>query len=151
MRSDITPAELLIDDFESIGFVEAGLLRGAGEYQGLPRLASAALTSPFAIVRSAFDHPPVSSLREQLFQERGLRDISLGAKNFRPPNGLGAVLSDAVYVLRLANEPLDLSSLRSLRPVGAIGEIPIWTLPLAQRQNPPTALFVVLLQERLLK
>lgn len=88
----------LVREYETVFVADAALLSGSGVFSTLPRNSLGKLQAPFAYlmeVVSGNDH-----LQRHLLGSAEV--VAVGAKNFRPPAALGAVLSDLCYVLTLS-------------------------------------------------
>jgi hypothetical protein len=91
-------ASALFSEFESVFYAKADLVRGSVGYEGLSEQSANGLRVPFADLLGALDSlgKPVS---DELL---GAADaVLVGAKDFRPPAGLGDVHSRLCYVILL--------------------------------------------------
>jgi hypothetical protein len=98
-------ASALFSEFETVFYAKADLLSSSGGYKGLSEQSANSLRVPFADLLGALD-----SLGKPISDEM-LHDadaVLVGAKDFRPPAGLGAVRSQLCYVLVLRSGNFDL-------------------------------------------
>lgn len=93
-------AAVLFDQFESVFYAKAGLLTGSGGYKQLPGPIAGTLRIPFGDLLGGLNalgqQAPVEMLNDA-------DAVLVGAKDFRPPAGLGGVQSQFCYVVVLRN------------------------------------------------
>ena len=94
------PAAVLFDQFDSVFYVKAGLLVGSGGYKQLPGHIAGTLRIPFGDLLGG-----LNALGQQVPNEilNNADAVLVGAKDFRPPAGLGGVQSQFCYVVLFRN------------------------------------------------
>jgi hypothetical protein len=96
-REDVT--DMLVQQFETVFVTDGKLLSAESSRRGTP----AQVLMPFAgLIRAVGERTSLAAYG--LLHPGTVEYVAVGAKNFRPPVGLGAVLSDTCYVLRLSKK-----------------------------------------------
>lgn len=91
-------ASLFFQQFETVFYSKADLLSGSGNYGNLSKTDANALRVPFAYLLTALDSLGNGASADALANTEA---VLAGAKDFRPPAGLGGVHSQSCYVLVL--------------------------------------------------
>ncbi len=120
--------DTLTSDFETVFFADASGLRGGGPFSRLSPRQSRALRAPFDLLLTALQDAALAPLSKRLLDTNRSATVTVGARNFRPPAGLGPVLSEVCYILQFASGGVHLTDLLRLKEVGSMGDKPIWTL-----------------------
>lgn len=119
-------AGALFGQFETVFYSKPGLLSGSGTYKHLSKQDSGWLRFPFAYLLNGLDSLGKPTSAEILANAEA---ILVGAKDFRPPKGLGPVHSRRCYVVVLRRGgTFDLNKyfLRE-HPVAAALAEPVWS------------------------
>lgn len=88
-------ASALFSEFETVFYARADLVAGSGGYKQLSEQSANSLRVPFADLLGALD-PLGKQVPAEVFGDADA--VLVGAKDFRPPAGLGAVRSQSCYV-----------------------------------------------------
>jgi hypothetical protein len=92
---DSRAASALFADFESVLYEEPALLSSSGAYNHLSGQETGNLRFPFVYLKGALDTVDSRTYADVLANSEA---VLVGAKDFRPPSGLGAVRSQRCYV-----------------------------------------------------
>jgi hypothetical protein len=117
-------ASALLAQFESVIYEEPSLLARSGAYRGLSEGEANTLRFPFVYLRGALESIGSSTYADLLGNSEG---ALVGAKDFRPPVGLGAVRSQRCYVVIL--KPRSAFDFRKYFHKGAVASaagMPVW-------------------------
>jgi hypothetical protein len=90
-------AAVLFDAFETVFYADASLMATSGSHDRVPP-ESRALLQPFRYFRAGLSWLGDQVLTDVLAASDG---VMVGAKDFRPPNGLGPVRSTRCFVVML--------------------------------------------------
>jgi hypothetical protein len=140
---------VLFGEFDTVFRSKADLLltvyssSGTTAYEGLSKTGAAALSEPFSFLLEGLD----------LLGKRPSADILgssdavlVGARDFRPPNGLGVVHLQFCYVFVLKKQSsLDLRNSFHQKPSNSVAGSPVWkwVAPLQEGQSQPTTFHAV--------
>jgi hypothetical protein len=91
---------VLLAEFETVAHTSAGLLMDSSDYKGLSVQIRNLLRFPYADLIGAFDSLGKQSLKTLIDEADA---VLVGAKDFRPPDGLGSVRARLCYVIALRN------------------------------------------------
>ncbi len=91
---------LLVRQYESVIFAKGAILYSPSTFPKLPKEIFSKLQIPFADLLGAMGQDDVVS--KSLLSERNIEFVVVGAGNFHPPKGLGSVLADTCYVIKLS-------------------------------------------------
>ena len=122
--SQSSVASTLVQQFETVFYSKADLLSGSGSYLNLSKTDANALRVPFAYLLGALDSLENGASADVLANTEA---VLVGAKDFRPPAGLGGVHSQSCYVLVLrGSSALDFHKyFHQSASVSAAGK-PVW-------------------------
>jgi hypothetical protein len=122
--SQSSAASALFQQFETVFYSKADLLLGSGSYGDLSKTDANALRVPFAYLLGALDSLGKGTSADVLANTEA---VLVGAKDFRPPAGLGGVHSQSCYVLSLRrNSEFDFRKyLQQSAPASAAGKL-VW-------------------------
>ncbi|QEE27999.1 hypothetical protein FTW19_08320 [Terriglobus albidus] len=113
-------AAALLSQFDSVFYVKASLLGDSGDYKGLPGGISGTLRIPYGDLLGGLNVLGQQTSVE-IFNDADA--VLVGAKDFRPPAGLGGVQSQFCYVVLLRKRSvLDLGTLaKKPGPISSAG------------------------------
>jgi hypothetical protein len=120
-KAQLKAVSILSQQFETIFYSRTGLLSSSGRYKNLSEQDANNLRAPFAYLLTALGKGPSSDL----FANG--KAVLVGAKEFRPPAGLGSVHFQSCYVVILRNKStFDFQRYfrQSATPAGS--GLPIW-------------------------
>ena len=114
---------VLYEQFETISYAESDLVLSSGAYDGISKNDADVLRLPFYEMKEALE-----SLRSRTSEEilASSQAVLVGAKDFRPPLGLGPVRSRRCYILILRNGKFDLHDYFRQSSSGSIAGATIW-------------------------
>jgi hypothetical protein len=117
-------ASVLFAEFETVFYSKADLVDGSGAYRQLSKQDADTLRVPFADFVGGLDSLRNSAPSDILSNGEA---VLVGAKDFRPPAGLGSVQSNFCYVVVLRGQGgPDLHKYFSGSPAGSASGNPIW-------------------------
>lgn len=117
-------ASALSQEFETVFYSRADLLSGSHASKELSKLDGNALRMPFAYFLSALDSLGKGVANNVLAEGDS---VLVGAKNFRPPGGLGSVASQSCYVIVLGRKKtVDFRKFIHQSSMDSADRFPIW-------------------------
>ena len=117
-------AAILFDQFETVFYSKSNLLSGSPARPQLLTRDAKYMRFPFAYLLQGLDS--LGSHASDTFLQKS-EAVLVGAKDFRPPAGLGAVRSKRCYVIILDNHAVfDLSNYFHQAPVASVASSPLW-------------------------
>ena len=135
-------AGMLAQEYESVFVASGGLLSPQGSYEGIPTQLTGELRMPFAGLLVSLQQNE-ELRRSALLGLDGLQFAAVGAKDFRPPSGLGPVVASRCYILRLSStRSIDISRHGPGRPVSGDGHPAIWTWEVHAEGSDPEPFYV---------
>jgi hypothetical protein len=136
-------ASILAEQFETVFYVKAGLLRSSAGYKELPAKNANSLRLPFSDLigglQSLGDQVPV-----EVFDAAD--SVFVGAKNFQSPSGLGAVRSQFCFVVAFRDGvQFDISRVAksSSLTISVEGGIWTWEAKPTEGQRGPQKFFAI--------
>lgn len=117
-------AAALFEQFETVAYSSANLLSDSRDYYRLPTQVRSPLRLPFYFFLSSLDSLGGKAKTDVL----GSADaVLVGAKDFRPPDGLGPVRSQRCYIVVLRRRSaFNLRKYFRQEPVSTTGGVPTW-------------------------
>lgn len=116
-------ASALFAQFETVFYSKADLVSGSDGHGQLSAQNVRLLGAPFAYLRGGLDSLGKSTAPEILGSSQA---VFVGAKDFRPPQGLGGVQSKFCYVILGRGSIPDLRKYFSTTPVSYTAGAPVW-------------------------
>lgn len=122
-RGDTRAASALFDRFETVVYSQIGLVTASG-IEGSTKHARS-LRRPFVLLRAGLDSLGSQTASQILETADG---VFVGAKDFRPPAGLGGARSQFCYVvIRKKYRHQSLRSYFQHNPIASVDGAPIWS------------------------
>ena len=117
-------ASALFERFETVFYAKYDIVSSSGAYKRFSELESATLHYPFALLPGALNSLGKQASADIL--ESG-EAVLVGAKDFRPPSGLGQVHSQVCYIVILrSNNAFELRKYFTSPPSGSIAGSSVW-------------------------
>src|SRR6266481_2982881 len=122
--SQSSAAAVLLQQFETIFNSRADLLSGSRASKNLSKQDANTLRIPFAYLIGALDSLGNGAAADVLANSEA---VLVGAKDFRPPAGLGGVRSRSCYVVVFrGGSTFDFRKYFHESPVASAGKLPVW-------------------------
>jgi hypothetical protein len=136
-------ASILTEQFETVFYAQAGLLKGSAGYKELPAKNANSLRVPFSDLIGG-----LQSLGAQVPIEvfEAANAVLVGAKDFQPPKGLGAVRSQFCFVVAFRDgSQVDISRVaKTSSSISSLGDgIWTWETKPTEGQSGPQKFFAV--------
>ena len=123
-NNELGAASTLFERFETVFYAKGDLLSGSDAYHQLSKQDADALRTPFGYLLGGLDSLGKRTSAEIV--ESG-EAVLVGAKDFRPPAGLGGVRSGLCYVVVLrSRSAFDLGKYFRQAPVAFAVGTPVW-------------------------
>jgi len=118
------PAAALFNEFETVFFAKADVLISSGAYDHAPKSDIEILRFPFMELLEALKALGGNTSQEVVSNSEA---ILVGAKDFRPPAGLGGVHSQRCYIVILRTpSKFNLRQHFHQAPSASVGGSPVW-------------------------
>lgn len=135
-KNELRAASALFGEFETVFHSKADLASGSGPYKQLLKQDADTLRVPFADLLGGLDSLGKPASAEIL---RSGEAVLVGAKDFRPPTGLGSVQSQFCYIIVLGTQGApDLRKYFSGFPAGSASGNPVWQWSAPPQEGHPT-------------
>lgn len=138
--------DVLFNDFETVYFADGSLFRAVDSFSQISPEVRGSLKLPFAMLSAALKQPMLRPLDEALFKDGGVKSIAVGARNFDFPDGLGPVVFDACFVVKIERGSIDLKSLLRFEPQRIQDGARVWVVTFPYGGDRPNPLTVSIVQ-----
>jgi hypothetical protein len=141
--SDSKIASVLNEQFETVFYAKADFLKGLTAYKELSARTANSLRSPFSDLLGGLQ-PLGDQVPTQIFGAANA--VFVGARNFQPPHGLGAVQSDFCFVVALrSGSQFDIANVAKTSSLVAVAD-GVWTWQIKPTEGRSTHLRYFALQ-----
>ncbi len=123
VNHELRAASVLFGQFETVFYAKADLLSNSGAYEHVAKHDADIIRFPFFILQKGFNSLGDDNLNEILNSSEA---VLVGAKDFRPPSGLGPVRSQRCYVFILKRNDFDLHKHFPQAPATSVAGVPAW-------------------------